>query len=68
MKLKSVGVVKMIDIEIKRNEIILESLQYWNQKFLRDIEREWDRIGCGYFPMFIIVKINERWENMVRSN
>ncbi len=58
----------MIDIEIRRNEIILESLKYWNQRFLKDIEREWDKVGGGYFPMFVMVGIDRKWEEMVRSN
>ncbi len=58
----------MIDTEVQRNEIILESLKGWNLQFLKDIEKEWDKVGGGYFPVFIMIKINEKWENMVRSN
>ncbi len=57
----------MIDIEIVRNGLILESLRGWNQKFLKEIEREWDK-SSGYFPIFVMIKINEKWENMVRGN
>ena len=50
------------------NELILDLIKERDEVFLGEIEDEWDEGGCGSFPPYVVVRMREKWREMVRRN
>jgi len=59
----------MIDHKILTvNEVVLWDLRQLNENFTREAIKEWDKAGEGKFRKWIVIKVTNKWLEMVRSN
>lgn len=51
-----------------KTEIAIDSEHGWNQKFVSEGIKVWDREGYGCFAVFIQAYVIKKWVEMVRLN
>ena len=50
------------------DEVVISSIQSYNQIFVEATLKEWDKGGEGFFADFVRRRVNKEWHDMVRRN
>ena len=49
-------------------ELIDDSYNQIQGKFVAEVIKEWDEVGQGNFAIYVKVRINQKWQEYGRSN